>query len=550
MALPSHYKSLLVLTASLCATLALPSCAQETPIAAPVVEAAPKADFSQVPGVVVTHSPATSKRFVGSPGIAVLPNGNYVAKSDEFGFGIEQTHAVTRVFGSSDKGKTWGPLSVIEGAFWTSIFVHSGALYMIGTDKEYGNIVIFRSDDGGKSWTHPTDAGNGILRADGHFHCAPVPLVEHEGRLWRAFEDADGPGGWGSHFRAFMMSAPLDSDLLDAKSWTHSNSLERDASWNGNDFNGWLEGNAVVDPDGKMVDVLRVDTKSPDEKAAIVHISDDGKTSTFDPATGFVAFPGGAKKFTIRFDPPSKKYWSLTNVVLPRHRHEGPGGIRNTLALTSSPDLKTWTVNSIVLYHPDTVNHGFQYVDWVFEGDDLIFVSRTAYDDGLGGADSNHNANFLTFHRIPNFRARTMADSVPLTDQAQARIETRDLVATGTGFQAAKFGAGEKAFANRNYVWGALPDQFANWQFTRTSGGEPATLQIKPKRDMTLYVATALSQAGTSLDGWKQTPFSFGYNDQGKSQVTVFARQVKAGEDVTVPQGNWMGTILLVPPGQ
>lgn len=498
--------------------------------------------------MVVTHSPATSKIFVGSPGIAVLPNGNYVVKDDEFGFGIEKTRAVTRLFISSDKGKNWQPLSVVEGAFWTSIFVHKGALYMIGTDKEYGNIVIFCSDDGGKSWTQPKDAQTGILRSDGHFHCAPVPLVEHGGRLWRAFEDADGPGGWGSHFRAFMMSAPLDADLLDARSWTSSNPLERNAAWNGGDFGGWLEGNAVVDPNGKIVDVLRVDTKSPDEKAAMIQISDDGKTASFDPATGFVSFPGGAKKFTIRFDPQTKMYWSLTNIVLPRHRHDGPGGIRNTLALTSSPDLKSWTVNSIVLYHPDTINHGFQYIDWLFEGSDLIFASRTAYDDGLGGAHNNHDANFITFHRLPNFRTRTMVDSVPLPEQAPIRVETSDVVATGTAFQAAKFVAGEKAFSNRDYVWGVLPAQFSNWQFTRTSGGEPATLQIKAKRDTTLYVATALSQTGTSLDGWQKTPLSFGYNDRGNSQVNVFSRQVKAGEDVTVPQGNWMGTILLLPP--
>jgi hypothetical protein len=49
-------------------------------------------------------------------------------------------------------------------------------------------------------------------------------------------------------------------------------------------------------------------------------------------------------------------------------------------------------------------NPGFQYADWLFDGDDLIAVVRTAFDDADGGADSFHNANFLTFHRIRNFR--------------------------------------------------------------------------------------------------------------------------------------------------
>ena len=38
------------------------------------------------------------------------------------------------------------------------------------------------------------------------------------------------------------------------------------------------------------------------------------------------------------------------------------------------------------------------------DSDDLVAVSRTAYDDYEGGAHSAHDANFLTFHRIKNFR--------------------------------------------------------------------------------------------------------------------------------------------------
>ena len=38
------------------------------------------------------------------------------------------------------------------------------------------------------------------------------------------------------------------------------------------------------------------------------------------------------------------------------------------------------------------------------DGDDIIAVSRTAYDDGFGGAHRAHDANYMTFHRIRNFR--------------------------------------------------------------------------------------------------------------------------------------------------
>ncbi len=68
------------------------------------------------------------------------------------------------------------------------------------------------------------------------------------------------------------------------------------------------EGNCVIDPDGETVDVSRVFASLPrgDEKAAIVHYSANGQP-TFDPERDFVDFPGGGKKFTIRFDPQTKR---------------------------------------------------------------------------------------------------------------------------------------------------------------------------------------------------------------------------------------------------
>ena len=136
-------------------------------------------------------------------------------------------------------------------------------------------------------------------------------------------------------------------------------------------------------------------------------------TATFDPATDFIRFPGGAKKFTLRFDPETKRYWALASIVRERHRAPDPGRIRNTLALTTSTNLLNWEVRCILLYHPDTAKHGFQYVDWLFDGQDIIAVCRTAFDDGQGGAHNNHDANYLTFHRFANFRRLTMANSVP-----------------------------------------------------------------------------------------------------------------------------------------
>jgi hypothetical protein len=388
---------------------------------APAAEAA-RLLFTNVPGVVIDHSPQSSGLYIGSPSLAALPGGAYVASHDFFGpKSAEFQSARSVVFRSSDRGMTWRRVAEIHGAFWSTLFVHRGALYLLGTDRHHGNVVIRRSLDGGETWTTPTNGATGLLRDNGEYHCAPVPVLEHQGRLWRGLEWRNPPVAWGINYRAGMMSVPVETDLLQAANWTFAEFLPSSRDWNGGDMGAWLEGNAVVAPSGELLNVLRVQTKSPDEKVALVRVSTDGRTMSFDPATGFIRFPGGAKKFTIRLDSRTKHYWSLASLVHERHRADNPGGIRNTLALVRSPDLTNWTTRCLLLYHPDVKKHGFQYVDWLFDGDDLIAACRTAYDDGLGGARNNHDANFLTFHRWRNFRELTMADSVPLPETAELR---------------------------------------------------------------------------------------------------------------------------------
>ena len=68
----------------------------------------------------------------------------------------------------------------------------------------------------------------------------------------------------------------------------------------------------------------------------------------------------------------------------------------------ASDDMKNWVVvkDLIDKRNDDSDTVGFQYVDFEIEGDDIIFVSRTA----INGAFSFHDNNYQTFHRITNFR--------------------------------------------------------------------------------------------------------------------------------------------------
>ena len=82
---------------------------------------------------------------------------------------------------------------------------------------------------------------------------------------------------------------------------------------------------------------------------------------------------------------------------------------RNVMSLTASDDLWNWRMVTTLmrddtgLQAEDSIAlTGFQYVDWQFDADDLIYVVRTAYR----GARNFHDSNQIVFRRLKNFRDR------------------------------------------------------------------------------------------------------------------------------------------------
>lgn len=361
------------------------------------------------PGTVIDQSPDFKGIFIGSPSIEILPNGTYVASHDWFG-PKRPKEMVSVFFQSKDKGKTWTKISELKNHYWSILFWHQNALWSVGWAPKvpgisYNCIAIRKSTDGGKSWTEPKDGKSGLLLSDRNYVSEPNPILFHQGRIWTTFE-AKGTRdkskrNWATDFCPLAASVPVDADLLNRDNWTFSNPVKWVTTPG---LGGWLEGNLLVDPDGKMLILCRVDDCVHCGKAARINVSADGKTASFDPKTGFIPMPGGCKKFMIRFDKKTNLYWGLTNWVHPADKdHPDKERVRNTLALVCSKDLKNWEIRSIILRHADTTK-GFQYVDWRFEGDnDMIFAARTAWE----GARNSHDANYLTFHRVKNFRTLT-----------------------------------------------------------------------------------------------------------------------------------------------
>ena len=388
----------------------------------------------------VKYHPERALSYLGSPSVLRLEDGALLVSHDYFGLkGCPKNHegeeSLTSIYRSEDDGETWVNITHIMNCYWSSLFLHDGALYILGTSQQYGSIVIRRSLDGGFTWTHPADESSGLLFKGGYhreppnYHCAPVPIVCHEGRLYRAFEDCD-PMIWGKGFQASVISAAADADLLHAANWTMSNKMLFDPAWMPSDWDpakavapGWREGNIVVAPDGQLWNIMTYEAGSiVDEVATRLKIEDEGKTLSFDPASGYVNFPGSKAKFTIRRDPQTGNYLSLVNnladtdtlrkmaegdLTAQGHRGKHPMRQRNVLSLSVSEDLWNWRIVKTLMFDdtglepaPSILLTGFQYVDWQFDGGDLIYVVRTAYR----GTRNFHDSNRIIFRRLINFR--------------------------------------------------------------------------------------------------------------------------------------------------
>ena len=501
--------------------------------------------YGAVPGSTISNSTRPEDLYHGTPSIVILPDGSHLASHDFFGAASGNRFASIRR--STDNGLTWREIANLD-ASWSNLFIHHGALYFMGPNRARNQVVIRRSDDGGFTWTEPTSSANGILLT-GSFHSSAMPILIHNGRIWRSMEDQNGPSPeWGRVFRAFMMSAPVNANLLDSSTWTTSNILATSTNWLGGKMNGWLEGNAVAAPDGSVKNILRVDTNpNQDNIAAVIHHSTDGRTASFDPTgrpdsnpadlSGFITLPGATKKFVIRRDPLTGIYWSLTSHIMPQDLGGNPERTRNTLALIRSSDLFNWEIRSIVLHHPGVEKYGFHYVDWQFVDDDLAVASRSAWN-----ADDQHNSNMILFHRIANFRSLEMSDSVP---SGEALWEYPDMTLQGIGFRPSLLVDGEIAFSNRNYRWQNVPATLAGHLIPRINGGTTPQFHITAKRNFTLHVA---SSSASGPIGWVPEGLSFGYNANTNTPLYLYSRAMITGEKLSIPQLGFTGTLPLIPP--
>ncbi|MCQ2385238.1 MAG: glycoside hydrolase, partial [Clostridia bacterium] len=306
------------------------------------------------------------------------------------------------IFRSDDDGKTWHYLTDLYPCFWGRMFIHNGEVYMLACSTEYGDLLIGKSSDGGKTFGTPTVLLRGSCKCDvAGVHKNPQPPLIYKGRLYTTLEW----GSWGEGYHAAMVgSAPADADLLSAANWAFTDPVPYNPEWKGvakGDSYGNIEGTLTVLPDGNLYNVMRYDMTrcEPNFGLVLAYRVNSGEPEAPLTYSHAIRLPGNHSKFMIRKDEKTGFYYTvidrITDPALPRDRR--------LLSLMRSPDAEQWeTVSDLMDFRgEDPEKTGFQYVDFFMEGETLYFLCRTAMNDPI----NFHDSNYSTFHKVENFRS-------------------------------------------------------------------------------------------------------------------------------------------------
>ena len=338
---------------------------------------------------------AFSGKYLASPSLLKHPDGYLLASTDIFGPLTPQN--LTLIYRSDDNGQSWHYLSELMPCFWGKLFVHNGEIYMMSVSTEYGDLLIGKSTDGGKTFSAPVCLMRGSNGKNGFpgFHKAPQNFICRNGRLYFTVEW----GSWGNKagykHAALMLSIDANDDLLVPENWTFTNPIKFEvfaSELEGLTSNAMtIEGTPVVTPDGRIMNVMRFQKYG----YALAYELDNEESLSY---SHIFEFPTNDSKFTIKHDVISGNYYSIINEKCDDSKRDD----RNILSLAVSGDLKTWQIAARLIdnSHIDPKMVGFQYVDFDFDGDDIIFLCRTAWNN----AHDYHDSNYITFHRIKDFR--------------------------------------------------------------------------------------------------------------------------------------------------
>lgn len=411
--------------------------------------------------VKVCESPDPARIYCYSPGLCRLSSGRLIATMDFGGpgatnlpgpKGVRYGHpAQGRFLTSDDGGRTWQHRAS-RAIMHARPFAAGDSVYVIG---HMGDLCVCRSDDAGDTWSDPVH-----LTRDEDWHQAPCNVWYANDRVYLVMERRPPRGikAWNvAGIAPVLMRADPGMDLTIRKNWTFASELvfmdavdQDEIEWFGVPFYdcplpagalagnarsrhcapvGWLETNVVRfsdpdhcwhDPSGRTFHLwMRAHTAGTGYAcvAKVVELGDtagNGPMKTqFEVAPSgksmlYVPCPGGQMKFHIVFDPQTSLFWLLSTQAtdsmtradrLPADRFNLPNNERRRLQLHFSRNCVDWCFAGLVAMG-EAEKASRHYASLAIDADDLLVLSRSGDRD----AANPHNGNFVSFHRIPNFR--------------------------------------------------------------------------------------------------------------------------------------------------
>ena len=163
----------------------------------------------------LASSPDPENVYTGSPSICRMRSGRLLASYEVVSRQTLEgsgTGFRPRVLVSDDDGATW-TLAACQDFIWATVWTYEDEAYLIGNRRKSRDIVIGRSRDGGFTWEGP------VTLFEGKHHCAPTPVLIHNGYAYRAFETCDAPSRF--DWKSLVVAGDLSKDLLDPGGLAH-----------------------------------------------------------------------------------------------------------------------------------------------------------------------------------------------------------------------------------------------------------------------------------------------------------------------------------------
>lgn len=340
-----------------------------------------------VSGKIIASYLVESGETVANPSIVSTLPGVYVVSYDI----TSSTGSKTVIMKTTDNGETWEKQTELIYGKSGSLFYYKGIIYLIGNAHASNAVVILSSLDG-KDWTRN---GSGLILNNAL--TSSTPIVRANGRIWKTLKSTN-------NNEMFFISVDENADISLNTNWKVSTRIPFNSSSFGGAYD-WNVGNTILSSNGDILSLCGLRKDDSDSAVLVISASQDG-TTAYIPESGQITIPGGAKKFTARYDASTGSYWALNNPV--KEEDKGLGilvnSIKNYLTLSTASDLHSWKNLADIVYKENPQLYAFQSSDWIFEGDDILTVYSITWPDCSGTSSDIDKANHISFYRFEDAR--------------------------------------------------------------------------------------------------------------------------------------------------